>query len=68
MNKKFKSESLFYKLSLNVHDTNVNTGVKVSFVIDIIPLMWFWPFSPLISISGASRGCRKLSKFNINYL
>ena len=42
MNEKFKSESLFYKLSLNVHDANVvNTGVKVSFMIDIIPLMWF---------------------------
>lgn len=69
VNKKFKSESLFYKLSYNVHDINiVTTGVKVSFVIDVIPPMWYWPVSPLISISGASRGCRKISKFNTDCL
>lgn len=42
VNEKFKSEFVFYKFSPNVHDTNiVNTGVKVSFVIDVIPPMWF---------------------------
>lgn len=42
VNKKFKPESLLYKLSYNVHDINiVTTGVKVSFVIDVIPPMWY---------------------------